>query len=173
LHQQAFRPAAVDVAPVLPSASVGLAPSLLADQEQWVAPAEAKASGFMVFAEDAAPRKTAATAAAVVTALPAPPPVADVTPAPLISASLSVGAWLELEIKGSWQRTQLSWVSPHATMYLFTSGQGKTQSMTQRMLVRLAAQGKLRVLTDQASVVDGALDAVVHTAMLNSIDLAS
>jgi len=174
LHQQAFRPTVAETAPVPPAAEpVGLAQSLFVNQEQWVAPAEAKASGFMVFAEDAAPRKPAATAAAVVTALPASPPVDDVTPAPLISASLSVGAWLELEIKGSWQRTQLSWVSPHATMYLFTSGQGKTQSMTQRMLVRLAAQGKLRVLTDQASVVDGALDAVVHTAMLNSIDLAS
>jgi hypothetical protein len=54
-------------------------------------------------------------------------------------------------------------------MYLFTSVQGKTQSMTQLVLERLHDSGLFRVLSDQ-SIVDGALDAVVHTAMLNSLD---
>jgi len=172
LHQQAFRPAAVDVAPVLPSASVGLAPSLLADQEQWVAPAEAKASGFMVFADEASPKTPVLAANAAGSALSHATHgmVTDLLELPAQVPALSVGSWLELEIKGYWQRTQLSWISPHATMYLFTSGQGKTQSMSQRMLMRLLAVGKLRVLSDKASMVDGALDAVVHTAMLNSID---
>ena len=58
-------------------------------------------------------------------------------------------------------------------MYLFTSAQGKTQSMTLRLLERLLTQDKLRVVSDQVSMVDGALDAVVHTAMLNSIDIKS
>jgi hypothetical protein len=55
-------------------------------------------------------------------------------------------------------------------MYLFTSVHGKTQSMTKRMLERLVACGELKLLTER-SVVDGALDAVVQTATLNSLDL--
>jgi hypothetical protein len=86
---------------------------------------------------------------------------------------LSVGVWVELQTKGAWQRTQLSWISPHRTMYLFTSVQGKTQSMTLRMLQRMLTQGLLRVVSDQASMVDGALDAVVQTAILNSMDIKS
>ena len=58
-------------------------------------------------------------------------------------------------------------------MYLFTSVQGKTQSMTLRMLQRMLTQGLLRVVSDQASMVDGALDAVVQTAILNSMDIKS
>jgi len=173
LHQQAFRPAPVDVAPALPKPPAGLAASLLSQQDQWVAPAEAKASGFMVFADEPAAKTPVALAqAAEPELLPAIPGTVVELPEqlPMVPA-LAVGSWLELEIKGHWQRTQLSWVSPHGTMYLFTSGQGKTQSMSQRMLARMLAAGRLRVLSDQASMVDGALNAVVHTAMLNSIDI--
>jgi hypothetical protein len=169
LHQQAFRPVA-KVA--VPKPREGLAESLLGSQEHWVAPAEAKASGFMVFADEPVQKASPTVDSAVArdTAQQKQPPV--VLPQPrAIAASLSVGAWLELEIRGHWQRTQLSWISPHGTMYLFTSGQGQTQSMTQRMLEHLLAGGKLRVVSDPVSMVDGALDAVVQTAMLNSIDL--
>jgi hypothetical protein len=55
-------------------------------------------------------------------------------------------------------------------MYLFTNIRGSAQSMTKRMLVRLSNAGAFRVLSDQP-VVDDALDAVVHTAMINSLDL--
>lgn len=54
-------------------------------------------------------------------------------------------------------------------MFLFTSVSGKTQSMTQRVLERLLAEDKLRVVSEQASMVEDALDAVVQAAMLNSI----
>jgi hypothetical protein len=55
-------------------------------------------------------------------------------------------------------------------MYLFTSAHGKIQSMTRRSLQRLMASQGLRLVAER-SVVDGALDAVVHTATLNSLDL--
>lgn len=55
-------------------------------------------------------------------------------------------------------------------MYLFTSVQGKTQSMAQRMLERMVGTAMLRVVSEQL-LVDRALDSVVHTAMLNSLDL--
>jgi hypothetical protein len=54
-------------------------------------------------------------------------------------------------------------------MYLFTNIQGATQSMTKRMLVRLRQAGAFKVLSEQP-VVEDALDAVVHTAMINSLD---
>jgi hypothetical protein len=48
--------------------------------------------------------------------------------------TLTVGAWVEIAIKGVWQRSQLSWISPQRTMYLFTGAQGQTQSMTRPSL---------------------------------------
>jgi hypothetical protein len=160
LHQQAFRPVPHGV---VPKARVALAASLLGDQDQWVAPAEAKASGFMALSDDFAGAQTlvAVTKSAV-------PEVAIPVYGEL--GALSVGSWIELLANDIWTRTQLSWISPQRTMYLFTSVQGKTQSMTQRMLERLHGSGRLRVLSEQP-LVDSALDAVVHTAMLNSLDL--
>ena len=160
LHQQAFRPA---ISPSTPSGRAGLVASLQND-DHWVAPAEAKASGFM-----ALPDEMGVAPAAVAEEKPAlVPEVLSVVLGDL--SALSVGSWVELQVKGLWTRTQLSWVSPQRTMYLFTSVQGNTQSMTQRMLERLLNTGMLRVLAEQ-SMVDHALDAVVHTAMLNSLDL--
>ncbi|HOE42503.1 MAG TPA: DUF1631 family protein [Rhodoferax sp.] len=155
LHQQAFRPATKEVPP-----KAGLAESLLTGEDPWLAPAEAKASGFMAFPDEVRPHAAA----------PQPNQV-DLLEPDLVAKSLKAGAWVELEGKTGWQRLQLSWISPHNTMYLFTSARGKTQSMTQRLLERLLSQGKLRVVSDQASMLDGALDAVVHTATLNSIDV--
>lgn len=163
LHQQAFRPAPAKPEPVSGS---GLSPSLLGSQDLWVAPSEAKASGFMAMPED-----TPLPVANVAAAQPAPVAASlEHPPSGSGFGSLAVGSWVELQHQGHWIRTQLSWISPQRTMYLFTGVQGKTQSMTQRMLDRLLAAGSLRVLSDQ-SMVDGALDAVVQTAMFNSMDL--
>lgn len=159
LHQQAFKPV-VKVTESPPV--VGLLPSLLAEADPWLAPSEAKASGFMELSED----------------LPAPPVVVPVEllPMPDISAALPaeftlpVGAWVEMRIKDAWVRAQLSWASPHGTLFLFTSAYGSTQSMTRRSRDRLLANGTMRVVSDQP-VVDGALDAVVQSAMLNSLDI--
>jgi len=151
LHHQAFR-APTKEAPV----DAALEAGLLGSQDHWVAPSEAKASGFMVFPDEQVQD-------------PLPKQAVDVSSAP-IPMALKLGAWVEIQIRDSWQRLQLSWISPHGTMFLFTSARGKTQSMTQRFFERMLAEGKLRVVSDQASMLDGALDAVVHTAMLNSID---
>jgi len=153
LHHQAFRPPAKDEPG---NEESGLEAGLLGNQDHWVAPAEAKASGFMVFPDEEAVEVPKATPVEL------PPQVSAV--------SLKLGAWIELQVSGVWQRVQLSWISPQGTMFLFTSVRGKTQSMTQRFFERMMAEGKLRVVSDQVSMVDGALDAVVHTAMLNSIN---
>lgn len=95
------------------------------------------------------------------------------TPEPIAAVDVSrmaIGAWVELLVAGSWERTQLSWASPHGTLFLFTNSYGSTQSMTRRSLDKLLAQGAMRVISQQ-TVVEGALDAVAQVAMRNSVDV--
>jgi hypothetical protein len=54
-------------------------------------------------------------------------------------------------------------------MYLFTGAQGQSQSMTRPSLENLITNKAVRLVSDH-SMVDGALDEVVHTAMLNSLE---
>jgi hypothetical protein len=157
LHQQAFRPASQ-------SERTGLASSLQGNQDHWVAPAEAKASGFMEMPQDMG------VALPLATQNPSTSDEVALEEEKTDAVSLTVGTWVEMLVNGVWTRSQLSWVSPQRSMYLFTTGQGKTQSMTKRMLQRMLSTQMLRVLSDQ-SMVDTALDAVVQTAMLNSLDL--
>jgi hypothetical protein len=74
-------------------------------------------------------------------------------------------------VNDQWTRTQLTWASPHGTLFLFTSVMGTTQSMTRRSRDKLVETGKLRVISGQP-VVEGALDAVAKLAMRNSMDTA-
>ncbi|MGP1628914.1 MAG: DUF1631 family protein, partial [Giesbergeria sp.] len=57
-----------------------------------------------------------------------------------------IGAWLDLTTSGKQMRTQLTWCSPHNTLFLFTALDGSTQSMTRRMRDKLVASGALRVV---------------------------
>ena len=70
-----------------------------------------------------------------------------------------IGAWVDLVTNGKVVRTQLTWASPHNTLFLFTGADGSTQSMTRRMRDKLAAEGLLRVLPRQ-HVVDRAIGAM-------------
>ena len=124
-----------------------------ADDEPWLAPAEAKESGFME------------SFGASGQALEAP----DTAAAPGSTPDMAVGTWVDLRVDGQWERTQLTWVGPHGTLFLFTSASGRSQSMTRRLRDRLMAQGALRVVSEQ-TVLGEALDAVARTAMRNSVD---
>ena len=96
---------------------------------------------------------------------------AETAGAPLDSAAIAlalpvsfeeqfvVGAWIELITNRRKVRTQLTWASPHNTLFLFTAADGSTQSMTRRMRDKLAADGTLRVISAQP-VVGRALDAL-------------
>lgn len=57
-----------------------------------------------------------------------------------------VGIWVEIISKGHPMRSQLTWASPHKTLFLFTAPDGSTQSMTRRMRDKLLAEGGLRVV---------------------------
>ncbi len=158
LHQRAFRaehkptavPAQAVVAePVLTAAR----PHLVEDDNPWVAPEEARASNFMDL-PDAPPEQLQEQ---------------EVTDAQPAQQTLELGCWVELLVNEQWTRTQLTWASPHGTLFLFTSAVGTTQSMTRRSRDKLVAAGHLRVLSGKP-LVDGALNAVAQMAMRNSVN---
>lgn len=170
LHQQAFTPgprvaapapaAPVTAAPMATPAAEPAQPAPLDDDDPWVAPSEARESGYIDISQspesegaDSAPEATPSNAA----------------PLQLPASTITVGTWVNLQVAGQWERTQLSWIGSHGNLFLFTSASGRTQSMTLRLLDRLLQQGALQVLTEQA-VVDNALNAVAQTAMQNSVE---
>ena len=87
---------------------------------------------------------------------------------PVGAAELRTGTWLELMVNGSWLRVQLTWASPHATLFMFTSLAGSAHSMSRRTLERLRAQGMMKVVADR-NVVDDAFDQVARAALKNSL----
>jgi hypothetical protein len=170
MHQQALAPA-----PVVPAAMTmeelehWFAESRSDDvRSPWLAPGEAQESGFMETHHGAAPMPLyQATEPGAVSApdndwLDAVPALGD--------EGLQPGAWLEMLTDGRWGRLQLTWASPHGTLFMFSDAAGKTHSMTRRLLDQLVAAQSLRLVSDQA-VVDGALDAVAQAAVSNSPDL--
>jgi len=168
LHQQAYRPVLDKPVEQVKDPR----DALLGNHQHWIAPAEAQASGFMdMFDDAAAPTSRQPTDQSSRPMLDSVLPKASqeqLVPSSMDPAHLAVGAWVEICVKDVWQRSQLSWISPQNAMFLFTNVFGGTQSMTRRMLEKLLAANALRVVTEQ-SMVDGALDAVVHVAMRNSL----
>jgi len=81
---------------------------------------------------------------------------------------LRVGTWVEILIRGEWVRSQLTWCSPHATLFMFTSVTGMAHSMSRRTLDRLRSTDHLRIVADRP-VVDEALDHVAQAALKNSL----
>ncbi len=157
LHQQAFKPGPRAAAPAPraePPAQPQTAP--LGDDDPWVAPSEAKESGFMESSQ--APESESPELA--------PTPASGSAPA---LPPLAIGSWVNLLVAGRWERTQLSWIGSHGNFFLFTSASGHTQSMTLRLVDRLIQQGAMHIIAQQP-VVDGALDAVAAAAMRNSVD---
>ena len=158
LHQQAFVPGrTADAAPSAHPASTPSHAPTLETEEPWIAPSEAAESGFMAELADIPPPSPDGDAPH--------PPASTTAPTP----EMGVGAWVNLQIEGKWERTQLSWIGSHGNFFLFTNAYGHTQSMTRRLLDKLVARGTLQVISEQ-TVVAGALDAVAQTALRNSLD---
>jgi hypothetical protein len=80
---------------------------------------------------------------------------------------LTVGTWVDLRDGGEDLRCQLTWASPHGTMFLFNAANGRSISLTLRGLERLRELGRLTVVADHG-LVDDALDEVTRQAFLNS-----
>lgn len=97
-------------------------------------------------------------------------PEAGSAGAPLSSswnaADLAIGCWVELQLKGDWVRAQLTWASPHGTLFMFVSGKGLAHSMSRRTMEQLRTRGLMRIVSER-HMVDNALDAVAQAALLN------
>ncbi len=119
----------------------------LDETEFWVAEDEAQESGYL--ADDAE--------------RPLDPP-----PRPWSVADLNTGMWVELRVEGVWLRAQLTWTSPHRTLFMFVSGAGLAHSMSRRTMERLRMQGAIRFVSD-GHVIDNALDGVVQAALQNDL----
>lgn len=146
--------------------------------EPWLAPTEAQQSGFM--------EEWAADGPDSESAIPRQPDEARIEPGrPEVSqpnrlvkspsgssTGLLLGAWVELLSDNRWVRAQLTWISPHNTLFMFTSDGGRSHSMTTRMLQQLLSAGRLQIISDQG-LLDGALDGVARTAMRNSVDIGT
>ncbi len=137
----------------------------------WLAPSEQHQSGFM---ETQAPQTDKplfemTQPAFSETLLEGVARAEPARPAPAQPLALAPGAWVELRLDDAWTRTQLTWASPHGTLFMFTQADGVNHSMTRQSIDRLFAGGNLRVLAQQA-VVEGALNAVAQAALRNSVD---
>ncbi len=177
LHQMAFRAnqKQPDAPAVVPSVAAvgGAGPLALPDEANpWLVPEEAQASNLMDLMDIAEPaaatidRETVLVKAPSVTA---PDDQAGAMPA---LSELPLGTWVELRVNAQWIRTQLTWASPHGTLFLFTSVFGTTQSMTRRSGEKLVAAGNLRIISG-TPMVDGALDAVAQQALRNSVGMGA
>jgi hypothetical protein len=82
---------------------------------------------------------------------------------------MKTGTWVELMVQNEWVRAQLTWASPQATLFMFTSLAGSAHSMSRRTLDRLRAQGRMKIVAER-NVVDEALDQVARAALKNSLD---
>lgn len=96
-------------------------------------------------------------------------PPGGLPPEPVSAGELRTGSWVELRSGSEWLRVQLTWASPHATLFMFTSQAGTAHSMSRRTLERLRAQGHIKIVAER-NVVDEALDHVAQAALQNSLD---
>ena len=87
---------------------------------------------------------------------------------PWSAGDLETGVWVELIVQGVWLRAQLTWASPHRTLFMFVSRGGLAHSMSRRTMERLRRQGSIRFVSD-GHVVDNALDAVAQAALENDL----
>lgn len=134
------------------------------DLDPWIHPAEAKDSCFM---EDALMDST--TQPSFADTQPMQHEWADlkIEMAGQHTQALAVGTWVDVWHEGQPLRAQLTWASPHNTMFLFTGGNGRSLSMTRRGLDNLLMHNRLRVVADHG-VIDEALDEVARQAWINS-----
>ncbi|MET0311014.1 MAG: DUF1631 family protein [Burkholderiaceae bacterium] len=139
------------------------------DNGPWLAPREAQDSGFLDTDIQGARPAFQATQPWQDSLRPAAHPAAAAAPAPA-PARLEPGTSVEMQVDGKWAQMQLTWASPHGTLFMFTGPDGNTRSLPRRALDQMQARGELRPLAEE-TMVDGALNAVAEAAMRNSLDL--
>ena len=135
--------------------------------QPWLDPTEAQQSGFMDYVDDAPKLRFEATVPQSQNNEHRDLQVDD-EPAQGVRPFMLPGAWVDLVADDQWIRAQLTWITPHNTLFMFTSHSGRSHSMTGRMLEQLTHQGRFKVIS-QNGIVNGAFDNVAQTAMRNSM----
>ena len=164
-HEQAFegaRPVLAADAPdgKAPAADISVVDSVgLPVDEFWMADDEATDSGYLNGAPERIPE---------VEENEVPDPVAQMA---WSAQSLITGSWVDLALGGVWVRAQLTWASPHKTLFMFISSGGMAHSMSRRTMDRLRGLGLIRLVSD-GRVIDHALDAVARAALRNDVEKA-
>jgi hypothetical protein len=172
LHERSLNPDKADASRFRRPPSAGQASrpvGLTGGGSPWLAPEEARDSGFMDDLDEGsgmeAPTDFAATEPM---SMPMELMAESGVAAPDLVARLKVGDWVELFASGQWAQAKLTWATPQGTLFLFTGLQGRTHSMTRRLLDRMSQEQHLRI-GQPVTVVDQALDSVARVAMRNSI----
>ena len=153
LHEKAFegsrQPAAHTDSkqPVTPAVDLLEQAGCVDVAEFWVAEEEALETGYLVFEVDS---------------------LADQAQRPWSVGDLQPGLWVELMVDQLWRRVQLTWVSPHRTLFMFVSRGGEAHSMSRRTMERLRMQNKIRFVSD-GHVVENALNGVAVSALQNDL----
>ncbi len=123
--------------------------------EPWLAPAEVRQSGFLEV--DIGEEQGLAA--------PAPAACAEAVAAGAdLVSQLTLGTWVELLREGTVVRAQLTWASPHYTLFMFSSAGGRTHSMTRRALLRLQQLGALKAVVSDG-VAQHAFDSAARQAL--------
>lgn len=160
-HEQAFegaRPASPTGAESGPQAAAASAVEIVGIpvDDFWMAEGEAADSGFMQAAHERPPEVEEDE-------------VIDPVAQQAWSAhTLLTGSWVDLALGGVWVRAQLTWASPHKTLFMFISSGGMAHSMSRRTMDRLRGLGLIRLVSD-GRVIDHALDAVALAALRNDL----
>ena len=137
------------------------------DGNAWLGPTEAQHSGFVDTNHSISPKPIFQETQ---------PAFGDTKPGAREQAGdlpdhgLQQGDWVEMLMEGRWGRYQVTWASPHRTLFMFASAAGKQHSMTRRLLGKMLKGDNLRLISGQ-TVVDLALDEVADEALRNSLDL--
>jgi len=130
----------------------------LPPDEFWMADEEAQDSGYLTTDDEAPPPEDVYN-----------PDGAEPIDLSLWSVDkLNTGAWVDLAFAGKWVRAQLTWASPHKTLFMFISGGGLAHSMSRRTMDRLRGLGLIRLVSD-GRIMDNALDGVAQAALRNDV----
>jgi len=157
------RPTPLQASPATDPAALAR-PATVVVSEPWLAPRELRRAGLVD-----APTQTLQESQSIRTQ---PEPPVDTPSEATFTVGMQafgIGAWFDFQEKDQWNRIQLTWATPHGTMFMFSSVKGSTHSVTRRMLDKLLSEGRLKWLSS-GTLVSGALDAVTQVAMHNSLN---
>ena len=156
LHQRLMRGELPPEA--LPDAAVPGLEVVELDSDFWMAPAEARDSGFIADTQPAAetlPDTQPSAGDRAALGEPALPPRLP---------DLRLGSWWDLVIDSVSHRWRLDWVGPGAKVFLFADAAGQTHALSRLSVERLAVANAI-VAVAAAPSVTGAFDAVARAAL--------